>query len=200
VNEFLPALGSALWRVLLAGLVYSAGRSLTYVLVGALVVSSVLSVPGVSFFLQQRMNQVLGPLLILIGAGILGWLPVRLPSTGFSDAVRDRVAGHGVLGAGALGFLLALSFCPVSAGLFFGGLLPLAIGSHSRVLLPAVYGIGTGLPVVLFAVLIAFGARGVAKAFDALAGLERVARVATGVVFIGAGAWLVLTHLLGVTL
>ncbi len=187
-------------RVLLAGLAYSAGRAITYVLVGWLVVTSILSLPGVSFFLQKRMNQVLGPLLVLIGAGILGWLPVHLPSTGFSESVRARVAGRGALGAGALGILFALSFCPVSAGLFFGGLVPLAIGAHSRVILPAVYGIGTGLPVVFFAVLIAFGARSVARVFDALAGFERVARVVTGVIFIGAGGWLILTHLLGVNL
>jgi cytochrome c biogenesis protein CcdA len=187
-------------RVLLAGLVYSAGRALTYVLVGWLVVASILSLPGVSFFLQQRMNQVLGPLLLLIGAGILGWLPVRLPSTGFSEKLRAGVAGRGVLGAGALGILFALSFCPVSAGLFFGGLIPLAMSSHSRVLLPAVYGLGTGLPVVVFAVLIALGAHGVARAFHALTGFERIARVLTGVIFIGAGVYLILTHLLGVNI
>lgn len=187
-------------RVLVAGLVYSAGRALTYVLVGSLVVASILSVPSVSFFLQQRMNQILGPLLVLIGVGILGWIPVRLPSTGFSDEFRKRVAGHGLLGAGVLGVLFALSFCPVSAGLFFGGLVPLAMSSNSRVLLPAVYGLGTGLPVVVFAVLIALGAHGVAKAFDAMKGFERVARVTTGVIFLGAGAYLILTHLLGVSI
>jgi cytochrome c-type biogenesis protein len=185
-------------RVLLAGLVYSAGRALTYVLIGSLVVASVLSVPNVSFFLQQRMNQILGPLLVLIGAGILGWIPVRLPGTGFSDRLRERVAGRGLLGAGGLGILFALSFCPVSAGLFFGGLIPLAMSTNSRVVLPAVYGVGTGLPVVVFAVLIALGAQGVAKAFNALRGFERVARVVTGVIFIGAGAYLIATHLLGV--
>jgi cytochrome c biogenesis protein CcdA len=186
-------------RVLLAGLAYSAGRAVTYVLVGTLVVTSILSIPSVSFFLQQRMNQILGPLLLLIGAGILGWIPVRLPSTSFGENLRFRLAARGLLGAGALGILFALSFCPVSAGLFFGGLIPLATNANSRVLLPAVYGLGTGLPVVVFAVLIALGARGVAKAFDALSGFERVARIATGVIFLAAGTYLSLTHLLGVS-
>lgn len=52
----------------------------------------------------------------------------------------------------ALGVLFALSFCPVSAAIFFGTLIPLA--------LPSVYGIGTALPVFAFAILIATGARG----------------------------------------
>src|SRR5512134_2421446 len=61
-------------RALLAGLAYSTGRALTYVVVGNLVVASVLAIPSVSLFLQERMNQILGPLLVVIGIGILGWV------------------------------------------------------------------------------------------------------------------------------
>lgn len=187
-------------RVLWAGLAYSAGRALTYVVVGALVVASVLSMPGLSFFLQKRVNQVLGPLLLLIGAGVLGWIRVPLPSWSFGERFRESVAGRGVLGAFGLGVIFALSFCPVSAGLFFGGLIPLAMAGDSRLLLPALYGVGTALPVVAFALLIALGAQWAARAFRALTGFERGARIVTGVVFLCAGAWLVATHLLGVNL
>jgi cytochrome c-type biogenesis protein len=186
-------------RVLLAGLVYSAGRALTYVLVGWLVVASVLSIPSVSFFLQQRMNQILGPLLVLIGLALFGWLPVRLPSLGPSDAIRQRIAGRGILGAGVLGILFALSFCPVSAGLFFGGLIPLAVSAHSRITLPAIYGVGTGLPVVVFAVLLAVGAQWVGHAFHVLTRIERAARPVTGVIFILAGVYLAATHIFGLS-
>jgi len=186
-------------RVLLAGVAYSLGRALTYVAVAAVVVTSLLSVPGVSFFLQRRMNQVLGPVLIVAGLLMLGW--VRLP--GFSGrqagALAQRLAGAGIPGAAGLGALFALSFCPVSAGLFFGGLLPLATTGQSRLLLPAVYGIGTGLPVVAVATVLAFSAGGVGRAFDVLTRFERVAMRATGAVFVLAGAYLVLTHLLGVS-
>jgi cytochrome c biogenesis protein CcdA len=187
-------------RVLAAGLVYTLGRALTYVLVGALVVASLLSIPSVSFFLQQRMNQILGPLLILIGVVVLGWLKLPAPSWSWNEKLRQRAAGGGILGAGVLGMLFALSFCPVSAGLFFGGLVPLAAGAHSRVLVPAVYGVGTGLPVVFFALLIALGAQWVGRAFNALTKLERTARVVTGVIFILAGVHLSLTHWFGIAL
>ena len=40
---------------------------------------------------------------------------------------RERAARGGAAGAAALGFLFAVSFCPVSAGLYFGALLPLVI-------------------------------------------------------------------------
>lgn len=184
-------------RVLLAGLAYSLGRALSYVLVGALIVASVLSIPGLSRFLQERMNQVLGPLLVLLGVALLGWLPLRLPGGGWAESLQRRAAGAGVLGAGLLGMLFALSFCPVSAGLFFGGLVPLAASHGSRVLLPAIYGLGTGLPVVAVAVPMALGARWLGGALDRLTQVERAARPATGVVFIVAGLYIAATHLFG---
>lgn len=185
-------------RALLAGISYALGRALTYVLVGMLVVSSVLSIPGVSWFLQSRVNQVLGPLLIVIGVAMLGWL--RLPASPWrpGGAIEKHAARGGIGGAGLLGILFALSFCPISAGLFFGALIPLAIGADSRVLLPAVYGIGTGLPVLVFAVLITLGAHWIGRAFHVLTAIDRLARPATGIVFILAGLYLTAVHLLGI--
>jgi cytochrome c-type biogenesis protein len=187
-------------RVLAAGLLYTLGRALTYVLVGVLVVSSVLSVPSVSFFLQQRMNQVLGPLLVLIGIGMMGWLRLPVPSWSWSQALQQRTARSGLAGAGLLGVLFALSFCPVSAGLFFGALIPLAVSSHSRIVLPAIYGLGTGLPVVVFAVLLVLGAQGIGRVFSALTKIERAARPITGAIFILAGLYLTVTHVFNVSL
>ena len=184
--------------MLAAGLAYSLGRALTYVIVGALAVSSVLSIPGVSFFLQKRMNQVLGPLLVLVGIGLLVRLPFKLPTPGWSQSLQERTAGAGLPGAAGLGLLFALSFCPVSAGLFFGGLIPLATGAHSRLLLPALYGIGTGLPVVVTAVMLTAGLRRIGGLFQALTRVERAARPVTGIVFVLAGLWLGATHLFGV--
>lgn len=186
-------------RVVLAGVAYSLGRAATYVIVAFVVVSSVLSVPSISFFLQQRMNQVLGPVLLVAGASMLGWL--RLP--GFerrgAGAFEQRLAGAGLPGAAALGAVFALSFCPVSAGLFFGALLPLATTAGSRLTLPAIYGLGTGLPVIALAGVLALGAGGIGRAFDALTRIERVAGRITGVVFVLAGAYLVLTHIVGLS-
>jgi cytochrome c biogenesis protein CcdA len=66
------------------------------------------------------------------------------------------------------------------------------------VLVPAIYGLGTGLPVVFFAVLLAVGAKGVGRAFSAVTRIERLARPATGVIFVLAGLYLSLRHLFGV--
>jgi cytochrome c biogenesis protein CcdA len=187
-------------RAMLAGIAYTLGRAATYVLVAVLIVSSVLSIPGVSLFLQHRMNQILGPLLILIGIGLLGWLRLPMPSWRLNLTAGKGTGRMGIAGAGMLGLLFALSFCPVSAGLFFGGLIPLAINADSRVLLPAVYGVGTGLPVLVFAVLIALGTHWVGRAFHVLTAIDRAARPVTGAIFVLAGLYLTTTHLFGLNL
>ena len=114
--------------------------------------------------------------------------------------MQDRAARGGIGWAAVLGFLFALSFCPVSAGLYFGALIPLSAANGSRLLLPSAYGLGTALPVLVFSFLIAFASQCVGKAFDRLTQIERWVRVATGVLFVVAGIYLSLTHVYGLSL
>ncbi len=102
-------------------------------------------------------------------------------------AVSRRFEKGNVAGAGLLGIIFALSFCPVSAALFFGSLIPISVKYHSSIWLPSLYGIGTGLPVVVFAVLIALGVGWMGTALHRLQAFEKWARFATGLVFIGVG-------------
>ncbi|MDD5343491.1 MAG: hypothetical protein PHW12_03615, partial [Smithella sp.] len=85
----------------------------------------------------------------------------------------------------------ALSFCPVSAALFFGSLFSLAIKQQSMVVLPAIYGIGTAIPVLAFAFILAFSANAIGRVFNILTVFEKWARNATGAIFILAGLYLV---------
>jgi cytochrome c-type biogenesis protein len=176
-------------RVILSGILFTAGRVSAYVLLGALIVSGALAIPNVAFFLQKQMNVLIGPVLILIGIVILGIIP--LPSTGgkFIEKLQQKADHWGEFGAFVLGFLFALSFCPVSAGLFFGSLIPLALAQSSRFLLPSIYGLGTALPVVLFAGAIAFSANAVGRLFNRAASFERWARWITSALFILIGLY-----------
>lgn len=67
-------------------------------------------------------------------------------------------------------------------------------------MLPATSGLGTGLPVVVFAFLIAFASQYVGRAFHRLTQIERWVRVAAGVLFVVAGIYLSLTRIYGVSL
>lgn len=176
-------------RVFLSGLLYTAGRTLAYLVLAALIVASVLSVPELSMFLQRYMNKLLGPLLILVGMFLLDLISVNLPSSGVGQALQKRIDGLGFWGALPLGMLFALTFCPVSAALYFGSLIPLSVQARSSVLLPGLYGVGTALPALAFAVLIAIGAHSVGRAFNALTKVEWWARRGTGIVFLGIGVY-----------
>ena len=176
-------------RTLLAGLLYTLGRAFAYAALAAILVGGLLSVPEVALFLQTYMNRILGPLLVAVGLVLLEW--VRLPGFGSQlyDRTGDRLVKAGLVGALPLGAVLALAFCPVSAGLFFGGLIPLALEHRSSLWLPALYGIGTGLPVVVFAVLVSAGLAWVGSAFHRLQAVERWARRVTAVVVIAVGLY-----------
>jgi len=175
--------------VLLSGALYTSGRSLAYLLLGAASVWSLMSMVSVSSFLQGTFSRLLGPILIVLGLVLLGIFEFRVPSLGVSDGLQARVDRAGIWGAGILGLVFALAFCPVSAGLFFGGLVPLAVERSSPLLLPVVYGIGTALPVIIFAALLAAGARRLGEALDRVQVFERWARRVTAVVFIGVGIY-----------
>ena len=182
-------------RVLMTGLVYTAGRSLAYLVLGILMVASLLTAPGVSLILQDRMNQILGPALILSGVLLLDL--IRLPSRGggISSGLQGRAERWGIWGGGLLGLVFALSFCPTSAGLFFGSLIPLAVKSGSSVILPAVYGVGTAIPVAAFAIALAIGVNAVGRMFNVLSRFEVWARRITGVVFMVVGGYYCLTYI-----
>jgi cytochrome c-type biogenesis protein len=181
-------------RVLAAGVLYTLGRVLAYAVLGSLLVASVASVVGLSNSLQRYMNQLLGPMLILAGMFLLELLHWRSSGGGVSESLQRRADRWGLWGAVALGALFALSFCPVSAALFFGSLIPLAIRSGASVVMPSIYGIGTGIPVLAFALVVAFGAQALSGAFHRIARLELWARRVTGAVFILVGVYYTLDY------
>lgn len=183
-------------KVLLAGLLYTGGRALTYLILGILLISSLLSAPGLSYLLQRYMNKVLGPVLILVGMVLVELLSLNVRSSGVSDKTQKRAESLGIYGALLLGILFALSFCPVSAALFFGSLVPLALKYRSSVLFPTMYGLATGLPVLVFAFLIAQGAQRVGTAYNRLVAFEKWARRGTGVLFIVVGIYYCFCYIL----
>ncbi|OFZ22572.1 MAG: cytochrome C biogenesis protein [Bdellovibrionales bacterium RIFOXYA1_FULL_36_14] len=184
--------------VMATGILYTLGRMFTYVAIAYLVIGSILAIPSLSFFLQNQMVKIIGPLLIIIGAIMLELISIPLPSFGGRATFQKLFHNMGVWGAFPLGVLFALSFCPVSAALFFGSLIPLATKFSSTMLFPSMYGIGTGLPVFVFSILIAFGATSVGIIFQKVGKVEYWIRMITGVILILIGIYFVLTYVLKV--
>ncbi len=173
--------------VLWSGLFYTLGRALAYFALGCLIVTSLLATPLLSFYLQKYFHMFLGPLLILVGMFLMELIQVNFGNSRLQQWIQKYAESWGLWGAGALGLVFALSFCPISAAIFFGSLIPMAIQFQSGVVLPLIYGIGTALPVVVFAILVAMGARTLSKAYNRVSQAEWWARRITGGVFIIVG-------------
>lgn len=188
-------------RVLATGLFYALGRVVAYVLIAAVLVAGLLAAPQLSQFLQKNMSSMLGPILIVAGMFLLELIALPVGAGGGKvSALHERLGKAGYLGAFGLGFLFACAFCPVSAGLFFGSMLPLAVKHQSPLMMPASYGLATGLPVAVFALLIAFGAKSIGSVFQKTARIEGWLRKGTGVLMIAVGIYYSLIYNFGVQL
>lgn len=178
-------------RTLLSGLAYALGRTTVYVLLAAVLVAGLASMPLLSGFLQKNINQVLGPVFLVSSVFMLGLIELPAGRGRLAAAGQVLASRGGVFSAFLLGALFALAFCPISAALFFGSLIPIALREDSVVAVPLAYGLGTALPVLVFAVVIAFAAGSLGKTFAALTGFETWARRATGLVFLGLGVYFI---------
>lgn len=178
---------------LLSALAYTLGRTTTYCVLGFILVAGSDATPRVAMFLQQKMKLLLGPFLILVGIVLLDIIKFAVSGPALSHGTQKKLARGGVPGSFVLGVVFALSFCPVSAALFFGSTFGIALAHNSRLLIPGLYGIGTAAPVAGFALVAAFGAQAVASLFRKVSQVEIWARKISGIVFILAGVYLVLS-------
>ena len=182
-------------RVLLAGLAYTLGQMAVYIGLSTLLVGGVLAVPRASQWLQGGFNKLLGPLLVLTGMFLLDLIPIRFGLGGWASRLQGRVEKLGLLGALLLGAVFSLSFCPVSAALFFSQLISLALKHHSPLLLPAAYGVGAALPVLFFAILLAGSMRVLSPVYRRITQFEFWARRLTGLLFIVVGIYYSLIYI-----
>jgi cytochrome c biogenesis protein CcdA len=175
--------------VLLSGIAYTVGRMATYATLGLILINSILGIPQVAQFLQKYMVKALGPILIITGLILLDIIKINFPGLSLSQKHHNKLVEAGAPGAFLIGAIFALAFCPVSAALFFGSLIPLALQSKFGVTLPFIYGIGTGLPVLAFAVAIAAGITSLSHWFHKLTKIELWMRKITGGIFILVGVY-----------
>lgn len=179
-------------RVFYNGLIYTLGRAIAYTLL-AFVIFLGADQFEVSGVFQRYGMKIIGPLLIVIGLFMLGVLKISLPGGG---KIAERFEKKGVTGYWdvlLLGMLFAMAFCPYSGVLYFGMLIPLTISSASGLYLPVVFAIATGIPVILFAWLIAYAVSGVGGLYQRLKTFEYWFRKVIAVLFILVGLYYIIT-------
>ena len=191
-------------RTLLAAACYALGKVTTYVLLAGLALWAFDAfATGLSLreftsssarSLQRYGTLALGPALLLIGMILLDLLHVEFSIKPNADVWQRRAKSGGLIWTFLLGMVFALVMCPPAVAFFLATLM-VSIESDSRFLPAAAYGVGSALPVVVFAFLIAFAAHRVAGAFHAIARVERWVRTFTGVLFISVGVWYTIRYI-----
>ncbi|WP_430815061.1 aromatic aminobenezylarsenical efflux permease ArsG family transporter [Carboxylicivirga sp. RSCT41] len=182
-------------RVFVNGLVYTLGRAISYTGLG-LIFFFGLSQFQLSGFFQEWGEKLLGPLLIVIGLFMLGVIKLAIPGLDYLNDKLEKKASNGYWGALLLGVVFALAFCPYSGVLYFGMLIPMTVASASGLYLPVIFAIATGIPVIIFAWLIAYSVGSIGNFYNKMKNFELWFRRIIAVVFIGIGVYFVITLLL----
>jgi len=176
-------------KVLLSGLLYTLGRVFSYTLIGAIIYFGASKFQIAKLF-QGNGEKYIGFVLIIIGLIMLDVIKLNFIKGGnFTDRLSERFKTKGLLGSFLLGALFALAFCPYSGALFFAMLIPMTLSADAGLALPVVFSFGTGLPVILFAFVIAFSMEKLGIYFKAITKVEKVMRFVAGLVFILTGLY-----------
>lgn len=173
-----------------AGALYTLGRMITYTVLGMLIIYAGLGIPISANFVQNFGEVAIGPILIIVGIAMLFMDRISFGEhEGRLAHAAGQLADKGLIGALPLGVVLALAFCPYTAVLFFGVLIPLSLKTQGGVGLPAVFALGTGLPVILFGTLLSLGVAGVGRWVNAINRSEQYIRMAIAIFFIAIGSF-----------
>jgi len=175
-------------RVFVNGLLYTLGRAFSYTTI-ALVIYLGADQFKFSGIFQRYGEKILGPLLILIGLFMLEVIKVKFPGINQLTSKMENKSKWGYFDATLLGMVFALAFCPYSGVLYFGMLIPLTVSSASGLYLPLVFAIATGIPVIIFAWILAYSVGSIGRAYLKLKNFETWFRRAVALLFILVGIY-----------
>jgi cytochrome c-type biogenesis protein len=175
-------------RVFIGGLVYTLGRAISYSGLAVILYFGA-SQMNVSRLFQGWGEKLLAPLLIIIGLLMLDVIKIKFPSlAGLTERIEKEGKGS-YWSTLLLGMVFALAFCPYSGVIYFAMLIPITIASASGLYLPVVFAIVTGLPVIIFAWLIAYAIGSVGKLYNHIKTFELWFRRVVAVLFIAIGLY-----------
>jgi len=178
-------------RVFINGLLYTLGRAITYTVIALVIYFGADQLKFGGFF-QRYGEKIVGPLLIVIGLFMLDIVKIKFPAFNRLTTRMQEKKRWGYLDAILLGLVFALAFCPYSGVLYFGMLVPLTIASSSGLYLPIVYAIATGIPVIIFAWIIAYTISSIGGVYKKLKSFELWFRRIIAVLFIGVGVYYII--------
>ena len=182
-------------RVFINGLLYTLGRAISYTVV-AMVIYFGVDQFKFSGFLQLYGQKILGPLLIIIGLFMLDVIKMNFPGMSGVTSKMESKAHWGYWDAILLGMVFALAFCPYSGVLYFGMLIPMTVASVSGLYLPFVFALATGIPVIIFAWILAFSVGSLGGIYNKMKNFEIWFRRVIAGLFILVGIYYIIITLL----
>lgn len=180
-------------KVFIKGIVYTAGRAFSYSTLGIILWLGASEFQIETFF-NTWGEKLLGPFLLMTGFLMLGLIPFQFPSFLNTRNWMNEEKAQGLWGAFFLGVIYALAFCPYSGIIFFGMLIPLTIGSSVGVFLPSIFGLGSAIPVIIFAWILAFAIRKVDHVFTKIKRIEVWFRKIIALTFMGIGIYYIILY------
>jgi len=177
-------------HTILVGFLYTMGRMFTYVSLASLIVWFGLSTQIISLPLQKWGGALLGPLLLIIGIIMLDVINLNFLKSGNRlSRLKERLANRGFIGSFLLGVVFAMAFCPFSAVLFFGMLIPLALKAGDGLIIPSVFAFATGLPVIIFSIILVKSVSKLGQIMNKVQLFEKWARRIVAITFIIVGIY-----------
>ncbi len=179
-------------NTILVGILYTLGRMMSYTLLAVLIVYVGLNSREASMVFQEYGEIILGPILLLAGLVMIEAVKINLPSGGTRlENLKQRLGEKGYIGSFLLGVVFAISFCPFSAVLYFGMLIPLALKTHDAILVPSVFAFATGLPVIISSILLVKSVSSLGKIMHKTQVMEKASRKVVAAIFILVGLYFI---------
>ncbi|HCE58792.1 MAG TPA: cytochrome C biogenesis protein [Prolixibacteraceae bacterium] len=178
-------------RVFVNGLLYTLGRAISYTVIPLVIFLGADQFKFSGFF-QLYGEKILGPLLIIIGLFMLDVIKIKFPGMSKLTSKMENKTSWGYFDAILLGMIFALAFCPYSGVLYFGMLVPLTVASASGLYLPIVFAIATGIPVIIFAWVLAFSIGSIGGVYNKMKNFEIWFRRVVAVLFIVVGIYYII--------
>jgi cytochrome c-type biogenesis protein len=176
------------------GIIYTLGRAFSYTFLGILLFMG-FSKFHISSFFQANGERFVGPMLFIIGIFMLGVIQIKFPGLGkLTEKFQAHYKKGNWLSAFLMGVVFALAFCPYSGALYFVILIPMSITNASGLFLPPVFALATGLPVIVFAYLIAYTLSSVGRLYNRLKAFEKWFRKMVAILFILVGLRLIYVY------
>lgn len=182
-------------RVLFNGIFYTLGRMFTYSSLGLIFYFGA-SQFQIAQLLQNVGGVWLGVALVVIGILMLDVIKLHVPGRGkITQKFGNKNGRKTYWDAFLLGLLFALAFCPYSGVLYLGGLIPLTIASPSGLLLPPVFALATGVPVIVIAWLLAYSLGNVGKFYNKMQTFQKWFKRIIAAIFMSVGVYYIITNI-----